>query len=367
MNWKSLLGILGLAVLILAMVQPVHASSNVISVGVKAYTGKLEVVAYSGNVTIDSSGSSVNVEFPRNTSAGDWEYMVVQLPSADKPVNLTATLNGTVTFSGTVQPLSSNGIVLMIPVSDTVELSSTSAWNGTIRILLGATVAFQVTVEEKTITLDEPGESGTIHYEVDQTSGPGVWVWWSYSTGEYTTYIDINDDLGVQLTSGALWGRAGDFTIKLKQLPENSMDISIPINLMYSFDYGDEENPENAHLAATVTLSGTLSDVGAKLGLDNVDAKSLGLGVAIAFVLGILFLGGSSRRRGAGSIPAILFILAFLAAVGLAMGLMDFDMDTRFSIDPKMLGVGILAMLALILLVKQGTVPAPRAVRKLFR
>ena len=68
--------------------------------------------------------------------------------------------------------------------------------------------------------------------------------------------------------------------------------------------------------------------------------------------------GGFLREGG-----IILILLIFIGAIGLAAGLVD--VQTRFNIDPKMLGVGILAMLALILLIRQGTVPAPRVVRKL--
>ena len=375
---------IGLATLLLAIVAlaPIGLAANTLSINAEVHTFNITIVKpiFNKSITIAANGTyTINVTLPKNWTSKDVAAIHVVAEGVTNQFTLAAKAgNGTTLATGTVVPLSSGWQMTLPPDTAKIELSTTNAANATIIVYVQSDpVTFKVSLDQNSVSL-KIGDTAWVHGVIQQVSGPPVFLWgklevtsplkasayWGmYNSGDVPP---SNSDIGnSQYTDGANW--TGKFSIHVDATSMTEKDKgTYKVTLLFyaSPDYGEEST--NAQLVATVNLAGTLSNDGfLNLNTSNVDAKSVGIGAVVALVFALVFMGhGGKRRRGTVSPGAgILILLVLIAAIGLAAGLVD--VQTRFNIDPKMLGVGILAMLALILLIRQGTVPAPRVIKKL--
>ena len=376
---------LGILAVLLALVAlaPIGLAANTLSINAEVHTFNITIVKpiFNKSITIAANGTyTINVTLPKNWTSKDVAAIHVVAEGVTNQFTLAAKAgNGTTLATGTVVPLSSGWQMTLPPETSKIELSTTNAANATIIVYVQSDpVTFKVSLDQNSVSL-KIGDTAWVHGSITQTSGPPVFLWgkievtnplkanayWgTYNTGDVPP---SNSDIGnSQYTDGANW--TGKFSIFLDATSLTEKDKgTYKVTLLFyaSPDYGEEST--NAQLVATVNLAGTLSNDGfLNLNTSNVDAKSVGIGAVVALVFALVFMGHGGkhgRRRGTAPGASILIILVLIAAIGLAAGLID--IQTRWNLDPKMLGVGILAMLALILLIRQGTVPAPRIVRKI--
>ena len=378
---------LGILAVLLALVAlaPIGLAANTLSINAEVHTFNITIVkpVFNKSITIAANGTyTINVTLPKNWTPSDVAAIHIVAEDVSTQFTLSAKdVNGTVLATGTVVPLSSGWQMTLPPDTAKIELSTENPANATIVVYVQSDpIKFKVSLEKDSITM-KIGDTAWVHGVIQQVSGPPVFLWgkievtnplkanayWgTYNTGDVP---DPNKAIGTSIyTDGANW--TGKFSIHVDTTSMSEKEKgTYKVTLMFyaSPDYGEEST--NAQLVATVNLAGTLSNDGfLNLNTSNVDAKSVGIGAVVALVFALVFMGHGSgrhgRRRGTVSPGAgILILLVLIAAIGLAAGLID--VQTRFNIDPKMLGVGILAMLALILLIRQGAVPAPRVVRKL--
>ena len=375
---SSLLAVFLLAVFVLAPLGAYAENGLTISISAETYETQFTLEVYNASMSLAANTSqTINVTLPNNWSQSDIEYVLVHV-NTDAPIQLSAVANGSVVATADVVPLSS-GYTVTLPMADQIQLAAASqAATAQVQVYLVTKPAnFSLSLATKSVNLYS-GDTQWLEINVKQLDGPRVFVYFSsaynYNISGFNAQVFKNDKTtpyegavyGVW-TSGAGWND----TAYLRLYWDGSgQETNLVVKIILYADPDGPDGPVRPMSVAVVDLSGSITDTIASLTQDDNNAKYLGLGagVVVGLVLALLFLGGQKRggRRGqaTGMAPVVL-ILVVLAAIGLSLGLLDFD--TRFNIDPKFLGIGILAVLALIMMIKQGTVPAPRAVKKLFR
>jgi len=292
-------------------------------------------------------------------------------------VALSAAFNGTSVFSGSITPLATGPAMLTMPIADTITLATTTEWSGTITVYVSADVAFTVSVSGSRVEA-APGDTIQIPVTVTQTSGPAVFSWFEFSTlddAPFTNYKAVSSDgklwykdllsltyYTVQ-TTGAGWTKTGTLSWQVRtDAPSGTWGVTIYLKVSPV-----DPNSDSSYIitAATVQLSGVLDLANDDIINDNIDATTLGIGIIILLFAGIIVVNANRGRRGTASPGAVLLILLVVAAAGIAFGLID--LSAEFDIDPAMLGIGILALVALLILIRQGMVPAPKSIQRFLR
>jgi len=381
------LGILAvlLALVALAVVPAIPASAgNVVVVSVKpqVFNATISAVIYNQTVNVTTNGTTIDLSQYYNMSQWKNASMIMTITGLNTSITVKALAGTTTVFNGQVTPLASGEYATVLPLADKIELSGAET-SVTLTITVKADVTFYVHFVNTT-AVATPGGKYIFPFTVEQSGGGPVYTVWQFDDGQTALklnakvyYVDSNHQLHIWTdeshpikTTGDGWKANGQVEVTIPADAKTGDKYYLTISL-YASPTG--EFGLNAQLVAKVTLSSgdagnasTSSNLGAKI--HSIDAKSLGIGAVVALVFALVFMGHGGkhgRRRGTATSPGvgILILLVLIAAIGLAAGLID--VQTRFNIDPKMLGVGILAMLALILLIRQGTVPAPRIVRKI--
>ena len=374
-----------LALVALAVVPAIPASAgNVVVVSVKpqAFNATVSAVIYNQTVNVTTNGTTIDLSQYYNMSQWKNASMVMTITGLNTSITVKALAGTTTVFNGQVTPLASGEYATVLPLADKIELSGAET-SVTLTITVKADVAFYVHFVNTT-AVATPGGKYIFPFTVEQRGGGPLYTVWQFDNGQtalklnaHVYYIDSNhqphlwtDESHPIKTTGDGWKANGQVEVTIPADAKTGDKYYLTISL-YASPTG--EFGLNAQLVAKVTLSSgdasntsTGSSLGAKL--HNVDAKSLGIGAFVALLFAFVFMGHGGRhgrRRGAATNPGvgILILLALIAAIALAAGVID--VQTRWNLDPKMLGLGFLALLALILLIRQGTVPAPKVIKKL--
>ncbi len=351
------------------------AASPGLTVSVQTFKTSFMIELYHENsVAIPANGSiTVDVNIPSYLNASDVAAIHIIAENVSGEIQLAAYAGNDTVASGTIVPLSSTYHTTLPPNTTKIVLSSRAAANATITVYLQTTDAeFKLTLERHAV-LVERGGTARVNLTLEQVSGPELYVWATeqadYPLIAQTYYMSGSLALpwdsqhAVVMSPG--FKRAGYVQI---DWPEDGVakNSTATVKVYFWADLNGV-NPESAQLVAVVDLSGSISDTIAHL-TTNENSKyiSFGIGAIAAFLFAMLIFGKKGGRRGTanGMAPVILILIA-LAAIGLTAGLIDFN--PHVDIDAKYLGIGILAILALIMLIRQGAVPAPRSVRKLFK
>jgi len=322
------------------------------------------------SVSIPANGSiSINITKPSGFWSNHTAYMVVAVSNVTSNIQLAAYAGTQQVAQATVVPLSSAYTQTLPPNTDKITLSSGSVANATVTVyLVSDSVQFKLSLNKTSITLQRGGHA-EIGLTLEQTAGGPVYVWPTVQADQpllaNVYYLDANNrrvpwnSQTAPATSGRDWKQTGIITI---DWPEDGVAKSNTAHVRIYF-YADPEgvNPESAQLVAAVELSGPIAGNVANLATGNkIDAKVLGLGV-IALLALFLLLGGGKHgrgRRGTGT-PNALLLLVLFAAMAIGLGLVDVNVHP--SIDWKMLGIGIVALLLFLMMAK------PNAMRKAAR
>ena len=360
---------------ILLAVPLVGIAENQLAVNVETYKVSFTIEAANQTVSIPANGTvTIDVNIPSYLNASDVAAVHVVADNISGEIQLQAYSGNNTVATATIVPLGSGYHQTLPPTVDKIVLSSSAVANATIKVYLETSQAeFRIILNKTSISL-APGEQADIGITVEQLSGPKLYTWF---TEQYTEPLQAEvyyksgtilvpwDSQHAIVSQGQGWTKDGIARIIFREDGKVTSDVATV--KLYLWADLNGVNPESAQLVAVVDLSGSITDTLASLSTsDNDKYISFGVGAIIAFIAAALVLGKGRGRRGQVNDKAlVLLILVVLGAIGLSFGL--FDVDMKFSLDPKFLGIGILAVLAVILLIKQGTVPAPKAVRKLFR
>jgi len=155
-------------------------------------------------------------------------------------------------------------------------------------------------------------------------------------------------------TTGAGWSENIPLIVTASSVSPGSYSVSFKV-------YFQDQNGLKAELA-TYGMSITLNSQGqGQATVQPVDEGKgkwmyAGIGVVVGLIFAMLFIGNNRGRRGMA--PAWLILLIALAALAFAAGLMDVNFN--FNVDPVWLGVGIIALLALFMMSRQGLVKIRR-------
>ena len=387
--------ILGVLILLGPLSLVGMAASNVVVLTPKVmeFNATLTEVVFNQTVSIAANGTyTINVTLPSNWSSSDVAAVHVAAKGVSSSISLTALdASGATLATATIVPLSTVYHTVLPANTVQIKLAAQNAANATITVYVQSNpVNFKLSLTASQVTIDlTKRDHAWLQGTLQQTSGPSGYVW-GYIHGSYYplnvkgywgAYSDtapppaapayISDS---EKTTGAGWSKSISIYIDASQLKTSTVtSANYTIYIDFYYDSKPPSTPiptsaPNALHVASITLAGNLTDniLKLKADIENVDWKSLGVGAVVVLVIGLLFLGAraSRGRRGSAS-PAVLLILVLvlLAGLGFALGLMDFDLKTKYEIDPAMLGVGMLAALALLLMVKAGYVRVPRVPR----
>ena len=375
-----------LAVLLLAGPLAAAASAIVLEPVVQTFNITLTVPVFNQTVQLAANSTyTISVSLPANWTSEDIQAIHVIAQNIAGQINLVAKdANGTNIATGTIVPLASGYHQTLPPTTKTIELSSGAAANATIIVLVQSKpIRAEVQLYETKVSV-EPGAATWAHGKISITDGPaGIFVWTQTTATSplqaktYAAYYNPGDvpDPKKEWDSNPVYfdgpGVSKEFSVLVDAGNATNGTYTVTVNFYASPEFSGEStssaSTDNAEFIATVQLSGTLQGVATGESLKNIDYKSLGIGAAAALFLALLFLGGGKggRRGASGGLGPVVLLLLVLAAIGFSAGLID--VDTKLDVDPKMLGVGILAVMALLFLIKQGAVPAPKPIRRLLR
>jgi len=286
------------------------------------------------------------------------EAVVVKVSSTASGAKLVALdANGTQIATADIVPLSS-GFSMTFPgntASVEIQNLATSVWQGTITILVQSTIKFNFTFPDQ-ITVQNGQGQGTVFAR--QVSGPAGKIFILDSSTKFDVKFkdptpEYSGDYMVE-TTGAGWSDNIPLVVTAGSVSPGSYSVSFKV-------YFQDQNGLKAELA-TYSMSITLNSQGqGQATVQPVDEgsskwKYAGIGVVAGLILAMLFLGGGRGRRG--TAPAWLILLVMLAVIAFAAGLLDIHVNTH--IDPVWLGVGIIALLALFMMSRQGLIKIRR-------
>lgn len=390
--------ILGVLILLGPLSLVGMAASNVVVLTQKVmeFNATLTEVVFNQTVSIAANGTyTINVTLPSNWSSSDVAAVHVVARGVSSSIDLTALdANGATLATATIVPLSTDYHTVLPANTVKIELAAQNAANATITVYVQSNpVQFQLSLTAKQVTIDlTKTDHAWLQGTLKQTSGPSGYVW-GYIHGSYYP-LDVKGYWGAysdtapppaapayisdsEKTTGAGWSKSISIYIDASQLKTSTVtSANYTIYVDFYYDSKPPSTPiptsaPNALHVASITLAGNLTDniLKLKTNLENVDWKSLGVGAVVVLVLGLVFLGvmekGRKGRRGSASpVTILVLILVILAGAGLALGLMDFDLKTKYSLDPMYLGIGMLAMLSLILMFKAGYAKVPRIFKR---
>ncbi len=264
------------AVALVAMVvaglglSPPAAASVLVLEDVQVYEGEVAAVVYNGTVSLAANGTESIAVVPPAGNISDWDYIIVEMRGANGTVRLSATLNGSTVFDGTVTPLASGETVLQLPVADNITLLATNAWGTTLTVKIVAGVKFQVEVVSSTVVEAKPGGEATVNLSVTQVDGPPVYTWWTVDYGNAplddvrvyyvnpsaypAKFIDWTGWRNSLRTSGAGFDADGTVRITVSDSASEGDRYYVNLGLWYQFTDPDEDYGASAQLAAEVAL-----------------------------------------------------------------------------------------------------------------
>jgi hypothetical protein len=313
-----------------------------------------------------NSTYTINITLPSGWTASDVKDVVLYATGVTGSISLAAKdASGAVLATGTIVPLSSGYTQTLPPNTSTIELSASEAANATIIVYVDSQpVSFVLSFDKSELHV-VMGEDAWLHGSIKQVEGPAGYVYFTWDIpsplngGVYWTQSTANpaDVNNPTQTSGAGWYTDVYLHIDASQVTQES-NFNVVVHAFY-----DPDGPSGgagSTLVATVQLSSVYSDTsttttsnGNAWHLGNIDAKTAGLGIIIVFLLILLAASGGGRhhRRGMAELGAALFL--FLLLIAIAAFVAGFT-DVKFSINPAALGVGVVAVLLLLLLAKHG-------------
>ena len=317
MNRGVLAPVLAVALFAMLVAGPVGlaASGIVLEPTVQSFEVSLNVPVYNETVSIAANSThTITVSLPANWTTDDIQAVHVIARGVTGEISLAAKdANGSVLATGTIVPLSTEYHQTLPPTTKTIELSAGAAANATI-IVLVQSKPIKVTVQlyESKISL-EPGTAGWVHGKMTVVDGPaGIYIWTQTTATDpllaktYRGIFNPGDipDPNKEWDGMAFYYQPGDtqeFSVLIDAshvTQDKQGEYRVTVNFYASPEFdGDSASPgENAQLVATVQLSGSLGELVSDLGGDNIDAKSFGVGVAVALILGIAFLSTRKKR-----------------------------------------------------------------------
>ena len=351
--------LLALALVAVLVAAPALAASQIaVTLSSETYTAQFTIPVYNASINLAANTSqTINVTLPNNWSKNDIDYILVHVET-DAPIHLSAVTNGTVVASADVVPLSS-GYTVTFPYSDQIRLAAAQqAAQAVVAVyLVSNDVEFTLNLESNTVKL-YPNQSAFVKMNITQKNGPKVFVYfntvYNFNISGFNAQVFKNDKATPyegsaygKWTTGAGWTD----TAYLRLYWDGSgQETNLIIQVILYADPDGPDGPVRPMSVASISLDAPLPAAIANAA-KKIDAKKIGIGIIALFALFLLLGGGKRGRRGTGT-PNAMILLILVAALAIGLGLIDVDVHP--SIDAKMLGIGIIALLLFLMMAKPG-------------
>ena len=333
--------------LVLGLLVPALAATATVTGPTKA-TIDISLKIYDQAVSV-AANSTYTINLTQLIPAGVTpKSIVIEVYNASGEITLNAKYsNGTTIVSSTVVPLASGYSQTLPTETEIIELAATNAWSGTIKIIVQAAVEFQVTMPSQIVVTGGKGEA---YASIKQISGPAGKIWLSEDHPSIDVYFrdttpEGSYDREIE-TSGSGWSDTSVPVVVETSLTSGT--YSVTVTMYFQDIYSD---PGIIYPVATYTVDLALDATGSMPTLsEEENEKWMLLGIGVLVVL-VLIMAGGKGRRGMTPISPLLLIM-IIAGLAIAFGLID--VNPSFDIDPALLGFGIVVLLALFILVRQG-------------